>query len=364
MKNVHAYLAQSFLIVMVSVLGVFGIGLWISVTLYLNDYLHHLRTLSRHPHVPGLQGQSHMGLDALYHFIHAMELDLAIATIVALGTGWLVAHYVSRSFTRPLATLTRGAHAVARGATNVEVAPTSLEELGHLASALNLVAQTFKEAERERRERLEDLAHEIRTPLMALLGYSRSLVGNIPSAMLAPFDTEIDRISRLTDHLPDAAPVASYFYHPTPTAVDALLMPVWDLYLPLLEPRNITPEIDWDISLVFLVDAQAIREALHNLLSNALHHTPEPGTIRLSVVTSAIPGYGVVVVEDSGVGIPEDERVRILERTVRLDAKHPGQGIGLAVVQSIVNAHGGILSIDTSSLGGAALSLTLPLASR
>ena len=355
-------MTQSFVLVMLSALGVFGAGLWISVTLYLDDYIHHLRTLSRHHHIPGFQGQSHMGLEALYHFLHAMELDLVITTIVAFGVGWLVSHYVSRTFTRPLATLARGAHAVSRGATNVEVAPTSLTELGDLASAFNQVAHTFKQAEEERRERLEDLAHEIRTPLMALLGYSRSLVGQIPSATLEPFNSEIDRISRLTEHLPDAAPLASYFYHPTATHVDSLLTSVWGLYLPMLEPRHITPEAEWDAALVFFVDAEAIREALHNLLSNAIRHTPLNGTIRLSAISSAIPGYGVLVVEDSGSGIPDEARTRILERTVRLDIKHPGRGIGLAVVRSIVQAHGGMLSIDASSLGGAALSLTLPLA--
>lgn len=174
-------------------------------------------------------------------------------------------------------------------------------------------------------------------------------------------DSEIDRINRLTTYLPDAAPLTSYFYHADAVRSDILVAPIWELYSPLLASRHIAAENDWDPNLVFRVDASAVQEALHNLFSNAIRHTPRHGTIRLTTKPSAVLGYGVLVVEDSGPGIQDQERARILNGTVRLDPQNPGRGTGLAIVQSIVKAHAGVMAIDASPLGGCALVLTLPL---
>lgn len=361
MKSVHAYLFRSFILIIFAILGVVGLGLWLSVNVYLSKYIRHLRQLTRHHRYPGLIGQSHMGLNTLYHFLHAMAFGMALTTLIALASGWFVASLISRSFTRSVDAITSGAYAMARGATNVEVVPTQVAEFAQLATALNSIAKTFKAAETERRERLEDLAHEIRTPLTALIGYSRSLSGTIPDSALSPLVTEIARITRLAERLPDAAPLASYFYQRVPVSAHELLSPVWELYQPLLSGRHILSETDWNPDIVFDVDPPAIREAIHNLLSNALKFTPEHGIVRLTAEPSALDGYGVIVVEDSGPGIPDSEREHITKRTIRLDPKASGHGIGLAMVQSIAEAHGGQIAIQSSPLGGTALVLTLPL---
>ncbi len=361
MKTVRVYLAQSVVIVMLSVLVVLGVGLWLSVRLYLGEYLRHLRQMASHHHMPGVVGQSRMGLNVLDHFVRAMALNVAVASMIALVAGWLVALLISRSLTRPLKLLTQGAYAVARGATNIEITSSGLKELEQLATALTKTAQTFRDAEQARRERLEDLSHEIRTPLTALLGYSQSVVAVLPSGVLDPFNMEIERLSRMAERLPDAAPLTSYFYRAEAISAETLLRPVWDLYQPLLDAQVIYPETDWTGDLVFWVDPAAIREALHNLIDNALKFTPKHGTIRLAAEPSDIRGYGVIVVEDSGPGIPAAEENRMLQRTIRLDAKRPGQGLGLAIVDSVVKSHAGSTSLDRSSLGGAAVALTLPL---
>ncbi len=361
MKKTRTYLIQSFLTIMLSVMIVFGIGVWASVHLYLSHYLYHLRRLTGQEHQHGTIGQSHLGLVTLHHFLSAMELSLVIAAAFATFIGWLVALYISRTLTRSLIMVTQGARAVTHGATNVVISPAPLAELADLATALNRVSHTFVQAEQARRARLEELAHEIRTPLMALSSYSRTLTLHKPSHAPSFLDREIERINRLTTHLPDAAPLTSYFYHTDAVRSDVLVEPIWELYRPLLTSRHIAAENDWDPNLVFRVDALAVHEALHNLFSNAIRYTPRHGTIRMATKPSAVLGYGVIVVEDSGPGIEDKERARILDGTVRLDPQHPGGGIGLAIVQSIVKAHAGVMAIDTSPLGGAALVLTLPL---
>lgn len=118
-------------------------------------------------------------------------------------------------------------------------------------------------------------------------------------------------------------------------------------------------------------DAMQIKQALVNLLSNALKFTPAGGAVELAV-RSAAPASArggaaarrelEIVVSDTGPGIPLDQRERVFERGVRLerDRRTPGTGIGLAVVREVVEQHGGAVRIDDAPSGGASIVLTLP----
>ena len=107
--------------------------------------------------------------------------------------------------------------------------------------------------------------------------------------------------------------------------------------------------------------ADALRLLLRNLVENAIKYAPAGGRIEVGVVAGEAPGRRVLVVEDSGPGIPEAERSRVLDRFYRLpDAPSTGSGLGLAITKWIVDAHGGTIRCTNSELGGAAFEVTLP----
>jgi two-component system sensor histidine kinase BaeS len=108
-----------------------------------------------------------------------------------------------------------------------------------------------------------------------------------------------------------------------------------------------------------VADPVRIRQALDNLVANALAHTSEDGEVFLD---ARVEGGDVVLsVTDSGPGIPEAEQARIFEPGVRLGSAYPGSGLGLAVVRAIAEAHGGRVAVRSVPAEGATFSLTVPL---
>ncbi|HEY4620216.1 MAG TPA: ATP-binding protein, partial [Gaiellaceae bacterium] len=107
-------------------------------------------------------------------------------------------------------------------------------------------------------------------------------------------------------------------------------------------------------------DPLRLRQALDNLLANAVTHSPPGG----EVVVSARVGEGEILlsVSDKGGGIPVEEQERILEPGVRLDTSRPGSGLGLAVARAIAEAHGGTLTVQSAPGRGATFTLALPSA--
>jgi signal transduction histidine kinase len=107
-------------------------------------------------------------------------------------------------------------------------------------------------------------------------------------------------------------------------------------------------------------DAQRLRQVLDNLIGNATTHADDASPI---VVRARLEGGRVLVsVSDRGVGIAPSEQARIFESGVRLETSRPGSGLGLAVVRSIVVAHGGELSVESAPGGGATFTIELPAA--
>jgi signal transduction histidine kinase len=111
-------------------------------------------------------------------------------------------------------------------------------------------------------------------------------------------------------------------------------------------------------------DKDRINQVIHNLLSNAVKYTPIGGVVELEVVDA--PERGILNVKDNGIGIPENELPLIFERFYRTDKsrnrKLGGAGIGLAIVKSIVSAHGGDISVESRPEQGSRFTVRIPKA--
>ena len=108
-------------------------------------------------------------------------------------------------------------------------------------------------------------------------------------------------------------------------------------------------------------DSVRIRQALDNLVANALGHTSRDGEV---VVDARVEGTDVILsVTDSGPGIPEEEHARIFEPGVRLGSTYAGSGLGLAIVKAIAEAHGGTVGVASRPGEGATFTIRLPIAS-
>jgi two-component system, OmpR family, sensor kinase len=217
-------------------------------------------------------------------------------------------------------------------------------------------------------EFVADASHELRTPVTVIRGQLEVLAESPnPSPqelrrVEGILQTEVMRIDRLIEDLLLLAELEQAdFLQMEEIELDAFLRELWGSTIPIAQRRFILGSIP---SGVIEADPDRLAQALRNLLVNAIKHTSEDaGTVRL---TAEPLGGGRLrfAVEDDGPGIPRAQRERVFDRFHRMDAARDrasgGSGLGLAIVKAIATAHGGVVSVDASSLGGARLSVELP----
>lgn len=237
------------------------------------------------------------------------------------------------------------------------------DELDMLAAIVNAMLDRIERLMHEVKGVCDNIAHDLRTPLTRLraqLYRIRQQAGDdAPQAeameqAIAETDTLMARFRGLLriSELEDRQRRAGFVELPP----QALLEELHDFYLPLAEDGEIALELRIAEPLPSLFgDHELLFEALANLVGNAIKFTPAGGRVRISADSDA---NGVqIAVEDSGPGIPVDERETVLKRFYRSEEghRHAGFGLGLSIVAAIVDLHGYQLEVGESEWGGARL---------
>ncbi len=226
--------------------------------------------------------------------------------------------------------------------------PVELEPLTRNLSALLQQAQARQERVRNS---LADLAHSLKTPLTLLRGAAEEARDCPELARLV--EEQVSRIDEIVGYQRQRAAVSGGTGLSPPVPLRPLAERIGRGLARLHAARGVTLELDLPEGLAPRIDQGDLLELLGNLLENAFRHARR--RVRLS--GSASPPR--LVVEDDGEGIPPEQAQRILQRGVRADQRHPGEGIGLAMVAEILAQYGGEIAIDASPLGGARFTLGL-----
>jgi two-component system, OmpR family, sensor histidine kinase BaeS len=307
-------------------------------------------------------------------FLRRVNHALFIASAGAILLSLMLSVLLSRSLTRPVRDLTVATEALTKGELGHQVPVRSQDEFGALARSFNAMSQALAHAENLRKQMTADIAHELRTPLSLILGHAEALDEGVlpptPETMHVIHD-EARRLSRLVEDLrtlslSDAGelPLAV-----RPMSVQELVERTTAAYRAQAQRRDIDlhAEITPDLPEV-LADPDRIAQVLGNLLSNALHHTPDGGKITVSAQREK--GDAVrLAVQDSGPGIVAEDLERVFERFYRTDRSRArdegGSGLGLAIARSLVVAHGGRMWAENGACSGGAeqgatLLFTLP----
>ncbi len=293
-------------------------------------------------------------------------LSFGVAVIVALVVGILLA----RTITNPIKELTGATTAVAQGELGRQVDVHAKDEIGELASSFNQMSSDLARASQQRRQMTADIAHELRTPLSIILGYTESLRDGILPPDVETFDIlhdEAEHLSRLvhdlrTLSLADAGKLELNLQQIFATE---LLQTVSAKYRHQAEQQSVLLKVEVNSSLPQVeVDPDRIEQVLGNLVSNALRFTPAFGEIVLTAVQSD-PNHIQLVVNDNGKGIPENVLPKIFDRFYKADASrqaHEGEsGLGLAIARSIVRMHQGTIEVASEIGKGTTFTITLPI---
>lgn len=233
---------------------------------------------------------------------------------------------------------------------------------GLIVAALLLLRREHELA-RLRAEFVSGVSHELRTPLAQIRMFSETLrLGRVRSdeeqeRSLRIVDQEARRLTHLVENLLYFSRSERQPPHITPSqvALGNLVHEVVDAFEPLAAARSMTVEVSPHAELTAVIDPDAVRQIILNLLENAAKYGPPGQSIFVEV--SAPNGRARLVVEDQGPGIPPADRARVWERFWRLERdRHshvPGTGIGLAIVRELAELHGGSVAIEDGIRGGA-----------
>jgi signal transduction histidine kinase len=233
------------------------------------------------------------------------------------------------------------------------------DELDLLAHIVNTMLAEIERLIGEVKGVCENIAHDLRTPLTRLRTRLHRLHQQVPpdhpAANLAVgCSDEVEALLRRFSALLRIAELEDLRRREGFASVDlaAILRGVHELYTPLAEDKQVRLELHLEPLPCVHADRELLFEALSNLVSNAVKFTPAGGTVHLRA--GPYGGGARLSVQDSGPGIPAEERAAVLERFYRSETTRqlPGSGLGLSIVSAIVRLHGFELDIGTSPAGG------------
>ncbi|MCV7283799.1 HAMP domain-containing protein [Mycolicibacterium wolinskyi] len=324
-----------------------------------------------HLHRAGVPSDSAEELHAEEAYQYATMLSLGGAVIVAAATAILVTWYVSRRLQRSVAEVASAASGVADGRYGTRVPPPRLgADFDSLAHAFNHMAAQLQAVDANRRQLFSDLAHEIRTPVSVLDAYIEAVEDGVRS--LTPDTTAMlrDQTRRLVRFAEDVAALAQAEEGTASMSMAELditevMLGAATAFTDRFQAKQVSLETDLPSPLPPAYgDRQRLAQVLTNLLDNALRHTPPHGTVSVNARTR---GDRILLqVTDTGEGISAQHLPHVFDRLYRADPArtrdHGGSGLGLSIVKAIVEAHGGIISVESpSSTGHTTFTITLPV---
>lgn len=309
----------------------------------------------------------------------AVLLAALAAGLVALAAGGLLAASILRPLQRVEQTVAR----IAQGDLTARVTNRSRDEVGRLASGVNAMAAALEEQEQLRQRLVADIAHELRTPLSVVQGNLQALLDGVYPLNRDEVQTVYDETRLLTRIVTDLHDVAQAEAHRLRLTTERLaaaqvLGALADRFRPVAEQQGITIDVDAPARLPLSADPERLQQVLHNLVGNALRHSPPGGVILLSACAAPTPkaqAPGAMVrltVRDSGPGIAPADLPHIFDRFYRAERDRTrapatsdltaGAGLGLAIARALVEAQGGRISVESAPGQGAAFHVDLPRA--
>lgn len=331
--------------------------------------------------------------DLLARFRRVLLIDLGLVVVIALAGGALVTY----SGLQPLRALTDTVRGIVRtGRTDARVPPSrAADALGELGGLVNQMLERIDTVVSGMRGALDNVAHDLRTPLTRLRGIAeRALASDDPARQreaLAACVEEADRVVAMLHALMDIseAETGTMALKRERVSLAELVQQAVDLYEDVAEDRGISIDVHVDAALIACVDRVRIRQVIANLLDNAVKYSRDGGKIEIDGAEEASdrgtwaadrgspaadrPGGAggasragarvILRIADDGPGIPADQLPLIWDRLYRGDHSRAtrGLGLGLSLVRAIVRAHGGDVTVQSSVGAGSTFAITLPV---
>lgn len=273
--------------------------------------------------------------------------------------------------TRPIAAMKEAAERVSIGDYSARVDIQSKDEIGQLAKAFNHMSESIQKEDEKKRDFLADVSHELRTPISYIKGYSEALdTGMIKNRSeqqkyLKLISREAGRMVKIVADLLDLSRLDADEYKlvQNPFSLAQLIEDFIIKYGPLMDEKKIALSLELDPDIIINGDEGRMEQIFQNIIDNSIRYTDCEGDIKIRLAKHS---YGCTVeIEDSGMGIPEEDIKNLRNRFYRVNKGRSradgGTGLGLAIADKLVELHEGKMEI-TSKLGeGTIVKLYFPV---
>ena len=291
-------------------------------------------------------------------------------TLAVLFLALVLSLVVSKKMAEPLDEMTAAARRFAHGDFSVRVREDKgTDELAALTSSFNNMADSLERSEQQRNEFIANVSHELKTPLAAIRLLTDSILQNeridpeTTREFVSDIGQEADRLQRITEDLLrltrlDSGEVEA----PSQIQVQPVLERVLRMLRPVAEDKEVSLRSAADSDAVVLATVGELHQILYNLVENGVKYNRRGGFVRVSTELGA--ESTAILVEDNGIGIPQEELKEVFKRFYRVDKARSraagGTGLGLSIVRDTVSRRGGTVWAEAREGGGVRFVVTLP----
>ena len=302
-------------------------------------------------------------------FLDTLLYITLVGGALTVGVAVLLAAWLSKRITAPVTALTEATQAIAHGdAARLPVA--SSDELGQMSAAFNQMTSTLETQRELRRRLINDVSHELNTPLSVILLEARGLRDGLQTAESAS-DHIIEEVDRLRGLVTDLDWLAETDHGEMRLSVQAssmqeLLAAEVERWQPQSQARQVELSLQATDDLPPIdLDRMRMSQAMGNVVSNAIHCTEAGGSVVVRAEREGSETLAVSITDD-GIGIDVEDLPHVFDRFYRTDQSRgrgiSGTGLGLAITKAIVEAHEGTTTVTSDGPGhGATVTIRLPV---
>ncbi len=304
-------------------------------------------------------------------FLSTLLYIVVIGGVLTIAVAVLLAAWLSKRITAPVTALTEATQSIAQGET-AQLPVVSSDELGRMSKAFNRMTSALETQRELRRRLINDLSHELNTPLSVIQLEAAGLRDGLQTSGEAS-DHIIQEVGRLRGLVTDLDWLAEtdrgeLRLAPETTSIRDLLTAEVDRWRPQCQARQVELSLLAPGGLPYVqLDRMRMSQALGNVVNNAIRNTDAGGRVTIAARPEGDGSLSVSVADD-GAGIDPTDLPHIFERFYRTDQSRnrgiEGAGLGLAITRAIIEAHGGAVAVTSDGIGrGATVTIRLPVAS-
>lgn len=283
----------------------------------------------------------------------------------------LLAWFFARVLVKPFERVTTAIRETKEGYNTDAISIMDYEETEHIITAFNELLGRMRVLDESRQEFVSNVSHELKTPITSMKVLADSLIAqeNVPVELYQEFMVdiaeEIERENKIINDLLSLVKLdkTSSDMNIENISLNALIELILKRLRPIAKQRNIDVLYESEREVNAEVDEVKLTLALSNFVENAIKYNNEYGYVKVSL--NADHQYATIVVEDNGIGIPEEEQEHVFERFYRVDKSHSkeigGTGLGLAIARNAILMHRGSIRIDSEEGVGTSITVRIPI---